>query len=155
MKKRPLFETNSSSSHSLAFADQKVEIAAINFTLGVDEHNIAHIGDGEYRWDWLIYSDPISKLLYLCIDSCSTHYDTEVVMFGENEKIDRLINICKKYAGAPNLAGFSFSGYIDHQSIGTSNEIFALNDEEIFEFIVNPGSAIKTGNDNDDYSWND
>lgn len=132
-----VFETNSSSSHSISLGS--------GCTLSTTP--IREIHTGEFGWGYEEISDPETKASYLLtwIETvCS-----EEKMEGYRE---RLQDACEIVTGVrPELIAERDSwafikGYIDHQSAYVAAEIF--HDNKIKEFIFAPNSILIIDNDN-------
>jgi hypothetical protein len=137
MKKRlirnSVWETNSSSSHSIALADKNKQF--ILDTIYPNQHGIIYVNGGEYGWEWVKYNDAITKLSYA--------YQSMV-------DIELLKRVVMNQTGATDVIFNEKSmeeGYVDHQSYGTANEV-CTNDEDARNFIFNKNSWLFTGNDN-------
>jgi len=128
--RKSIFETNSSSSHSLSLGtlsslpDQNVNDLEIT------------LGDGEYGWDWTDYDSWLDKADYITIDARE-----------DQEKLDLIEKVIKLVY--PNATiKFRDSGYIDHDSRGTFwNSYKTTEDVKIFIF---GNGGFSTGNDNDE-----
>lgn len=134
-----VFETNSSSSHSISI-NNKVEL--YDSIAPNEDGNIVLYG-GEFGWEWEKYNDSLTKANYCAID-----------VIGDEDRINMLIDVIKEHTGAKNvILDFTmdwndrFYSYIDHQSCGTSNGAFTSK-ETLKNFIFNPKSILFTGNDN-------
>lgn len=148
-----VFETNSSSSHSLTINSHGV----LNQTIPLDFKGnvVINAKDGEYEFGWQNdeYYDVNSKLNYAYIQA------TDV---GRQDWLDMLNEVIKEHTGANNVywnfeeySKYSYKneriGYIDHQSSsieGENTEIFD-NKDNLKWFLFDSKSYIKTGNDND------
>ena len=125
-----VFETNSSSTHSISInADTQL------FDSITHDGTIV-LGHGEYGWEFDTYYSALSKADYCALD-----------MGGDPVKKEMLIRVIKNHTGAKDVI-FDLTGYIDHQSAGTSDDAFK-NDETLKAFIFGKGSYLETGNDND------
>ena len=133
-----VFETNSSSSHSISIARG----AKIYETLKVDIYGCVRIKPGEFGWDEERFYEPEDKASYAmayaakqpngdCLemlgDVIKEHTGCKTVLFGEDE--------CRNF------------GYIDHQSDDVCMDAFASK-EALKEFLFNPESYVETDNDN-------
>lgn len=131
-----VFETNSSSTHSIAIAE---DADGILDTIVPDaDGTIVFIG-GEFGWSWEKFNDPMTKANYCAVDLQSN--PASMTMLSE---------VISQHTGAKRIV-FSIdrdSSYVDHQSVGTSEDAFA-NTEALKNFIFNPKSWLFTGNDND------
>ena len=137
-----LFETNSSSSHSISIA---YDSDGILDTLHVDEDGIVHLEGGEFGWEYETYHSAGMKANYCAVDTALNPKHREM-----------LVKVICDHTGAKDVA-FDFSAdwrddtrpvsYIDHQSDGTSHEAFASEDT-LKRFLFNPKSYLTTDNDN-------
>ena len=167
-----LFETNSSSTHSLVVSDYDREY---NYNLPVDEYGTLEIPFGEFGWEWCIYREPIDKLSYLITDRIESDYEERDAIerledeylinealnrdtFVEQPAIQEIFKAVKE--ACPNVkeiklvkapGSYSCVGYIDHQSCGISRDF----DGPLSDFIFNTGVIIITGNDNSDDVFED
>ena len=147
-----VFETNSSSSHSLAFSKKE---RGWSSDLPVDENGVLTIPFGEFGWGPAILRTPIEKLSYLVTDNGGYCYDDdekswesilEEVM--DSDFIQNVIAIVKQQC--PKVKEVVFSpassfyprGYIDHDSVGTSKGVSPA------ELIFNNDIIIVVDNDN-------
>lgn len=123
-----IFETNSSSMHSLSFDNSAVATEVNN-----DEKRIV-LGTGEYGWGYEELTTPLEKMDYLAIET--EHSETKKQML--------LDAIAKVYPYAK--IDFDYSGYIDHQSYGEIwDELTTVDD--VYKCIFGK-STIEIGNDN-------
>lgn len=130
-----VFETNSSSSHSITM----VPSLASNLydTILPDDDGKIVLEGGEFGWAWVTFNDPLTKANYCAVD------------VAENQvRLDKLFKVIKDHTGAKEVV-FLNKGYIDHQSVGTSSEAFE-SDETLKNFIFNRECTLQTGNDNSD-----
>jgi len=134
-----VFETNSSSSHSISINNQ-VELFD---SITPNNNGYIVLTGGEFGWEWEKYNDPLTKANYCAID-----------VIGNEDRTNMLIDVIKEHTGAKDVIvdinddwnTHDFS-WIDHQSRGTSNAAFASKDA-LKNFIFNPKSILFTGNDN-------
>lgn len=129
-----IFETNSSSSHSISIVECDEEFYD---TIYPDEKGIIFLGGEEFDWEWERYTDALTKATY-CAQDC----------WHDPDKRDMLIEVLQEQTGAITIE-FDDSGYIDHQSSGTSHDAF-ISKQSLKDFIFNPKSILFTGNDNSD-----
>lgn len=160
--RRNVFETNSSSMHSLSIAKK-----GVTEYLHVDEYTNKVITEfGEFGWGYEEYNDPETKLSYLVTMLVETHsdcysleelYNTEdfkkindiVAARCEcdgveiNEKITQMVSFDgKKYDWN------SHEGYIDHQSVEAIDTLLERYNCTIEEFIFDKGITLVIDNDN-------
>ena len=127
-----VFETNSSSVHSLVFSKEGLEPSV----LPVDKNDKIITDFGEFGREYCIYNTQAEKLSYLI--TC-LNYDFQTL-----EKY-----VCE-YTGA---AGIKILGetdpYIDHQSIPEYDiDIVNMYDKDsVINFIFNKNIALKTDSD--------
>jgi len=126
--RKGLFETNSSSCHSLTLSNQSSVIDDVDNDYG----NKIVLGDGEYGWSGDNVDHWMSKADYLAIEA------------DVDEKTMLVDALTKKF---PNIEiEFSEDGYIDHQSSGEG--WYELNTvDDVFNFLFGDG-YIEIDNDN-------
>jgi len=147
-----VFETNSSSSHSLVFS--KVD-RGHNYDLPVDEDGILTIPFGEFGWGPEVLRTPLEKLSYTVTDRGGWSYDDDSKSWDEileelkeDDEIQQIIEIVKRNVPAVREVTFEPAsdcyprGYVDHQSQGTSRN---ADTEDI---IFNNSIIILIDNDN-------
>lgn len=142
--RKGVWETNSSSSHSLSIADDSKPFI-MDTSLLPDQHGKIRLTGGEFGWEWAKYNDAETKANYLAV-FCADQDDFK----------ERLINVIKQQTGCTEV-DFLFSkdytksnwSYIDHQALedATPNGAFET-DETLRNFIFNRNSWLFTGNDN-------
>ena len=133
------FETNSSSTHSIAISKDKVNIpigCSINFYIGEYGWEENEYSFPSYMYTSLLYNDDEEGLQKLksILDKWNVEYDFEEPKW-------------EYYNGCRYLR----SGYIDH-----SNETFSImrtiiDDEDLLARALFGNSTVYTGNDNTDY----
>ena len=149
-----IFETNSSSSHSLVFSDKN---RGYSYDLPVDEQGVLSIPFGEFGWGPDILKTPIQKLSYFITDHAPYIEDDDKMEWDEliklvlkkSDDIRHVIKIVKK--NCPQVKEIKFEkcdeywplGYVDHESRGTSNSAKSLED-----LIFNNSVLILIDNDN-------
>ncbi len=164
--RKSVFETNSSSSHSLVVSKRD---RGYDYDLPVDENGILTIPFGEFGWGPAVLNTPIEKLSYLITDRGPYRYDddnyswdTLMERVKEDANINEIIKVVK--AACPKVKEIEFSpassyyplGYVDHDSCGTSYH----NGLSIEEIAFNKSVIIIIDNDNscnfEDYfeDWN-
>ena len=137
MKRRiDIFETNSSSSHSISFNPWKPGKDGNTFL--PDENGNVYIHGGEFGWEWASYNDSVTKANYYL----ERYKD-------EPDRIELLKEVIEDYTGANVIINENTDGYIDHQSFDTL-ELPANDPEALKDWLFNPDNWLYTGNDNDD-----
>jgi len=137
-KRTNVFETNSSSSHSISIAS-----SGTLDTLEMDENATITLNGGQFGWGYDEYCDALTKANYCAVDC---HKDSRMEQM--------LIDVIMEHTGCRevvlNIETDWNSGnwsYIDHQSQGTSHEAFC-DKETLKQFIFNPNSWLIIDNDN-------
>ena len=137
--RKGVFETNSSSSHSITISDKG----------GWEEikSNVIEIESGEYGWEFDTFTGFYSKASYIY---------TYLINSGDKDEIEWLRKIVKEYTNADKVIfeheeseeeprwGY---GYIDHQSSDVPQEAL-VSEETLKAFLFNKHSFFETGNDN-------
>lgn len=126
-----VFETNSSSSHSISIPDT-MELLD---TLHPDENGEIRLGSGEYGWGYEEYNDAYNKADYAA-----------VYANGNEEHMSMLRGVIRMHTGAKEIV-FLGDGYIDHQSSDTCDEAFS-SPTRLMNFIFNPKAELIIDNDN-------
>lgn len=138
--RKNIFETNSSSSHSITIQDGDYWD-----TIEADEYGMITLTGGQFGWEWVKYNDALTKANY-----CAVNY------IHNDDKLEMLKEVIMEYTGCKRLI-IDISkdwedyncGYIDHQSSDTVEEAFDSKDQ-LKTFIFNKSSWLYLGNDNDD-----
>lgn len=136
-----VFETNSSSSHSVSIADENKDFV-LDMIYPNDEGIIVLFG-GEFGWDWFKHNDALTKANYAAV--------------AHQHNPDLVIEVIKEQTGADHVV-FAFTSdydgpnwsYIDHDSIG----VCPSTKEELRNFIFNKNSWLFGGNNNTEHSPN-
>lgn len=135
-----IFETNSSSSHSISINESTFLYDSI--APNKDGHIILH--GGQFGWAWEKFDDCLTKANY-----CAVHASHS------EDLTRRLKNVIKEHTGAKDViivASEDYNhanwSYIDHESLGTCDVAFK-SDETLKNFIFNRKSILYTGNDNE------
>lgn len=111
--RRSVFETNSSSMHSLSIIGSSNMVSKDKFG------KITRVKYGEYGWGYDRLSTPVEKLSYMI-----TEYKDNDYMF------DLVIKTFEDYTGSTVIIeelddGYYPKGYIDHQSHGTIDDVLS------------------------------
>lgn len=127
--RKGVFETNSSSMHSITLADADGVMDRLK--LDDDGITLSVYCKYDFQWGEEIYTDPIAKIAYCVADNIDPEMLEEAL---------------KTQTGATVIKYIS-EGSIDHQSTGTAqNELETF--EDIRNFIFNPNSKLVIDNDN-------
>lgn len=150
-KRTKIFETNSSSMHSIAVSSSD---RGYNYNLPITDDGVLYVEFGEFGWGPEILKNPLDKLSYYITDQFGGYHDEEnsfesvVSNILEDQRMKNLIKILEaKVPGFKRLefgpaSEYSKFGYVDHQSSGTSNG------EDVEDLIFNNSKIIIIDNDN-------
>ena len=137
-----VFETNSSSTHSISIDTNNIGLMEILFP--DDEGNIV-LNGGEFGWCHETFYAAVDKASYMAI------YAQEWGGPNKDQFIETLKNVIKVQTGAKDVI-FNFtdeSSYIDHQSVENHDYDYLFEDERLLRlFIFSKNSFLRTGNDN-------
>lgn len=130
-----VFETNSSSSHSISIGDENKHF--VLDMLYPNKEGIIILLGGEFGWDWFKHNDALTKANYAAV--------------AHQHNPDLVIDVIKEQTGADHVV-LAFTGdydgpnwsYIDHDSAG----VCPSTKEELRNFIFNKNSWLFGGNDN-------
>lgn len=155
-----VFETNSSSTHSVSVATTDV----LMDTLYVNRDGAVQIEGREFGWEVEDYCDANTKAAYIAqqlfqhggysehpVKDSSIPVDARIAIFEKVIKdqtgCDKIEYVNIKPKVGEESYGWSDGSYIDHQSAGVGMELF--NDpEQLRMFIFNKHSFLHTDNDN-------
>jgi hypothetical protein len=152
--RKSVFETNSSSSHSLTLG--KGDLAAQPLPPHILREGVICLSAGEYGWEWHRYYSVQGKLRYLLTQVTNGQVPDDIEeLCQDNERVAMLRDVVKEHTGCSIIVTHS-SGHIDHQSaMGDGNNGVELfnSAEALKSFIFDPESYIETGNDNSSPPW--
>lgn len=152
--RRNVFETNSSSMHSISYTNGDYSYELISE--GGDEDDVLYISLGEYGWEWVTYDEPTDRLRYLltnlaCTEGLNQYGYSDSDDKEEFENLDEfrdVVDAVVSHTSYKDVKIKSLVGYVDHQS---SMSVRSLLEEAgvstIADFIFGP-VRIRTGNDN-------
>ena len=159
MKKirRSVFETNSSSTHSISLCLQEHFLDWDLF--GSKKHKVVDLRPGEFGWEVESYDDWMSKASY-CLTWAVMHAgvkwdDTPEVadkkvqeyLVKEDSYLHMLKRVLEDYLDCTVEFRDMLYGYIDHQSQDVCEDVFK-SEETLKQFIFCPKSVLCTDNDN-------
>jgi hypothetical protein len=122
-----VFETNSSSSHSVSIADKTKDF--VLDTIYPNQDGVIVLTGGEFGWEYFKHNDAYTKANYAA------------QALGPNSVLEDIII---EQTGANAVIFNTESGYIDHDSYG----LISTNKETLRNFIFNKNSWLFGGNDN-------
>lgn len=131
--RKGVFETNSSSTHSLCVSNIK---GMMDNSFYPNENGVLVIPGNEFGWEFEKYNDAATKASYLTI------------LLGLSPM---LVKILKEQTGATEIISNDKYSAIDHQS--TEIQPWMKDPEQVRQFIFNYNSWLCTGNDNTSTEW--
>lgn len=135
-----MFETNSSSTHSITVA---CDCKSANFKaskLRVGEGGVCTIYPGQFGWEEERFTDCATKASY-CLTWANQQDQKELFL-------DMLRSVIKREMGDVKIEFFEDKeAYIDHQSNDEAADVFE-SEELLHRFIFDPASVLITDNDN-------
>jgi hypothetical protein len=154
--RKQVFETNSSSSHSLTMG--KGDLVAQPFSDRVLRRGEVALSVGEYGWEYHRYYTAQEKLNYLLTQITGGNdiprgapEDNIRELIERDERIAMLVRVVKDFTGCDVVVNPG-SGYIDHDSVGVGMELFN-NEETLRQFLFDETACIETSNDNSPGPW--
>lgn len=130
--RKGVFETNSSSSHSVSLATEDKQF--VLDTLYPDQNGVVTVYGGEFGWDWFKHNDAETKASYAAQQFSS-----------DDNQLEVLKEVIMEQTGADDVKFVGLNdGYIDHDSYG----ITPTTKHELKNFIFNKNSWLFGGNDN-------
>lgn len=157
-----VFETNSSSSHSVTIDGAELEDFGLDKeTLREGVIRVALQSDG-YGWEWRRYYKPENKIAYLLLQlqggSLSSDFDLPYDedhsnRFRDDNRTDYFLRTIEEATGCRVVItrddeDFLYGYTIDHDSVGRGLEHLGDADE-ILKLVFGRNSYVETGNDND------
>lgn len=155
-----VFETNSSSTHSLVLSSDMTNMMEPPLPDSVLNEGVLHVFSGEFGWERETYYDVSSKLSYLYTDAMRNRYDddeekvdpNDPELIEDNSKLKLLVDAVKEYAGVGVIFhkenGTYPFGYIDHQSYGECSKVWHAGVQGVIRFVFSSDSWFETDNDN-------
>ena len=141
-----MFETNSSSAHSIVISSGKC-----NETLFKDKNGIVKVEGGEFGWEIKSYYSSKTKASY-CLTYAKQARNEEWVEMLRNVIQEHTKASSVEFIPCPSKNKYYEWGYIDHQSGpkegGAGSDAFA-SEKSLKQFIFCPQSILHTDNDND------
>jgi hypothetical protein len=130
--RKGVFETNSSSSHSISVATEDKQF--VLDTLYPDQNGVVTINGDEYGWEWFKHNDAETKASYAAQSFAN-----------DDNQLDVLKEVIMEQTGAEDVVFKGLEdGHIDHDSYG----IVPKTKHELTNFIFNKNSWLFGGNDN-------
>lgn len=144
--RKSVFETNSSSSHSLTVTPG--ELCAMPFDKRVLREGKLPIALGEFGWEWFRIYSTEGKIRYLATGILKHSVDDAMAeLHLEHPQLEQLSRVIKDFTGVELEMERGSQGYIDHDSSDVFAKAFA-SDETLKQFIFGAESFVETSNDN-------
>ena len=158
--RRGVFETNSSSTHSVSI--RKGEVRDSYLTVNPEDNKV-HVEFGEYGWGYKSLRSQSERLSYLCTMLMMTEASraNSVDDIFETEGFKQINNLIAEKCSCDGICfddkiqfkdwDIDINGYIDHQSYEDYSSIQEfLNDynTNIVDFVFNDGVTVIIDNDN-------
>lgn len=156
--RRSVFETNSSSSHSVTILHNGLD----KNEMKIHRDGYIHTEIGEFGWEIANYLDQQDRLCYLI--TMLAEKNGMARWWREDEslsvKVNNLMNTpdfnrvskeIDKYAGCKGVIIDPSEGYIDHQSHESYRTLQDFLDDygtDVIEFVFGKGNVVRTDNDN-------
>ena len=131
-----VFETNSSSTHSLVVSNKANYISAEDI-VECAQDGVLTVALGEFGWEIETYASFLDKLSYVA---------TYAHNYAPSHKA-MLESVVRAYTGLELEYANTDDCYIDHQSIDVPAEAFA-SESDLHDFLFNKASYFETDNDN-------
>lgn len=146
-----VFETNSSSSHSMTLAPDKV--VPLPFPKEILRAGVFILEKGEFGWEFYRHYDLPGKLQYLFTQLFSEDIpqgkpaDVLANLRHSEEMFDMLCKVVEVETGCKIEVKPGSYGYIDHDSEGVGLDVFK-SEAKLHQLLFNANSYIETSNDN-------
>lgn len=147
--RRGVFETNSSSCHSVSFEPETNEESQYDMDLEINDEDLVEVKLGEFGWGYDEYTDSKTKLSYITtMAKCGFNEKSDI------EKINTVVADVMDCDGILILEPKNSWGdawYIDHQSVYDNIDDFLdmkAGGASLDEFIFNPKYKLIIDNDN-------
>jgi hypothetical protein len=133
-----VFETNSSSAHSVSIADNTKEF--VLDTIYPDQDGNVTLEGGEFGWGWFKHNDALTKANYAAVDSMGNDSFREILtkVLKDQTGAEEIVYLCQESWDK------EYYSYIDHDSNGVCPRTY----DELKSFIFNKNSYLFGGNDN-------
>ncbi|NTF16974.1 hypothetical protein G6L37_00845 [Agrobacterium rubi] len=157
-----VFETNSSSSHSVTIDQTELVDLSIHKDILRDGVIRVRLDDEGYGWEWKRYRRPENKIAYMLLQFSGGHLPSGISdldpdadhsdVFREDVRVAWFLSTIEEATGcrveitrSERDADWGYS--IDHQSVGRGIDEFE-SENDILRLVFGANSYIETGNDN-------
>ncbi len=159
--RRSVFETNSSSTHSITITHGKI----VNNNIRVDRDGYIHTELGEFGWEIWDYKGQAERLSYLvtmlavksdvtlwCYEDDESRTEKDIVEdIMKTHEFEKLSDEIGRHARCSGVIIDPSDGYIDHQSHEDYRDFQDFLDQyntNVVEFVFGRGNVVHTDNDN-------
>lgn len=159
--RRSVFETNSSSTHSITITHGKI----VNNNIRVDRDGYIHTELGEFGWEIWDYKGQAERLSYLvtmlavksdvtlwCYEDDESRTEKDIVEdIMKTYEFEKLSDEIGRHARCSGVIIDPSDGYIDHQSHEDYRDFQDFLDQyntNVVEFVFGRGNVVHTDNDN-------
>jgi hypothetical protein len=149
--RKGVFETNSSSSHSLTM--KPGDVIAQPFSHRVMREGNLDLRIGEFGWKYERFYSLRNKLQYLLTQITQGKLpegeDVTEQLLAQSPEFAMMHRVVKAHTGV-SIHVEPSEGYIDHQSVGVGMDLFK-GEAALRDFLFSSESYVETGNDNSGY----
>jgi len=161
--RKGIFETNSSSTHSLVIDRHSSLINKPDFEIieGWDNEAYVRAESGQFGWEIELYTEPRALLSYLATSIINEHHYCKTSKEELKQKVsDAVYKVTGYYVkfdddlyeeGLINVKYENMVykyGYIDHQSFDQPTKVLEGTQQDIIDYLFRTDSYLKTDNDN-------
>lgn len=152
MKKirRNIFETNSSSSHSIVISIDDDGNGDYCYNFWDCEDGVLNLYPGDFNWGLNTHRDPYTKASYIYTYALRKpdDYEREAILKRLKGVIKDMANLHVEFCLLDEDKGKSSEeGYIDHESVDVGDKV-AKTEEQLIEFLFNTNIILLIDNDN-------
>jgi type IV secretory pathway VirB4 component len=133
-----IFETNSSSSHSITVSRSGNYVNDSLFPEPNSAEPVILLDGGNFGWGVDVFTDSNTKANYCAIDFAANDEPIKLIL---------LQKVIEDMTGCNVVIDLDDFSHIDHQSIGTADDEL-MDYQDIKDFVFNPESELLIDNDN-------
>ena len=156
--RRSVFETNSSSTHSITITHGKIA----NNNIRVDRDGYIHTELGEFGWEVWDYKGQAERLSYLvtmlavksdvtlwCYEDDESRTEKDIVEdIMKTHEFEKLSDEIGRHARCSGVIIDPSDGYIDHEDYRDFQDFLDQYNTNVVEFVFGRGNVVHTDNDN-------
>lgn len=146
-----VFETNSSSSHSVTVSTEELADSR-GISKATLRGGVIHAHTRAYGWEWERFYSPGAKIAYLVTQLAGGYASGNpgkdvTLQVRRDVRVDSMLSMIERRTGCRVEVIGTRDASIDHDSVGTGVELFS-DDDQLMRFIFGARSYVETGNDN-------